>query len=378
MPHLTDEPAHRELRLLRDVAEGFAANRGAWPVWQYVSRRQDEAGVDGEAVLQGLPQWQYSYRSVWTGQMGAPDLETRVHLTIHGMVHCAESGVQDLVAAFLASIRIAGERLQEVAPEPGRVQSLSLDGRTLTEEANLRAGTGVSPGLLREVLRHEPLIWSGIRDVDDSFIWDLTHVRLRPFRDVADGAGYLSALAETVNVSHLGSLQEPLPSAALPQALDRLDLVWQLSFSKRLLNIPRASLPVVLSLPVSGVEEFDSRCSALADLLNCFTPECGARRQGGTFDRMKACLDTKLPAGTRRVSGAVDVLRAVTEVRNAQQHSASRAKYDSARRLLGLTGLGDDWAGTWEQLRRSVVGALDVIGDELLAHRDQSQEQGDP
>jgi len=374
MPLLTDAPAPRELQLLRDVAEGFVANRGAWPVWQYVLRRHEDADVDAEAVLRGLPQWQYSYRSVWTGQLGSPELEAPVHLTIHGMVHCGHPGVQDLVSAFLACIHIADEHLRETVPLPDRVQPLSLNGAALAAAANLRASTGASARQLREVLRHEPMIGSGIRDEGDSFVWDLAHARLRRFRDVVDANGYLSTLEDLVGVSHISRAQEQLPAAALPQALDRLDLVWQLAFSKKLLSLPRAALPVALTLPVSGVEEFQSRCSALADLLDGLAPKTGAGRGGDVFERMNARLREKLAPGAGRALAAVRVLRSATGVRDGQQHNRAQAKYEPARRALGLTGFGDDYAGAWEHLRQRVFDALNVIADELLTHLEASRE----
>ncbi len=377
MPLLTDAPAPRELQLLRDVAEGFSANRGAWPVWQYVLLCQSAADADGETVLRGLPRWQYSYRPVWTGSTDPPALEAPVHLTIHGMLHCEHPGVQDLMLAFVACVRIANERVREVVPLPDRVQALSIDGFDLTTEANLRAGTAVLPGQLCDVLKHEVPTWSGIKGEGDSFAWDLSQARLRPYRHIASGQDYLSVLEDLVGTSRYAAAGEPLPPAALPQALDRLDLVWQLTFSKKLLNVPRASLPVALTLPVSGVEEFHSRCSALADILDGLAPKTGAERGRDVFERMNARIRDKLAPGAGRAINAVRILRSATGVRDGQQHNRAQAKYEPARRALGLTGFGDDCTGAWEQMRQRVCEALDVIADELLTHLEASREQPD-
>lgn len=371
MPLLTDVPAPRDLRLLQDVATGYG-EIGEWPIWQYVLLRQNLADADGEATLRGMPQWQFSYRSIWTGSQPPPEPATRVHLTVHGMVHCGNQNVDGHVAAFVAAIQLANEWYEDITPLPDQLQLLTVEGNKLTTAVNLRAGTALSAVQLREVLRHEPPTSSGIRDEGDSFVWDLTYVRLRAYRGITNVMDYLAQLEEQVGTNKFSIVRDPLPSLALPQALDRLDLVWRLVFDTRLLHINRALLPVSITLPVSGFEEFESRCSALAELLHCMAACTEGESKRGAFDRMSGRLSACLNGDATRALSAVEVLRAVRDVRNGQQHSATQPQYEQARRDLGLPGFNDDWSGAWEQVRRRVYDALMLIADELSAHLDAS------
>ena len=311
-----DRPSEREAGLLGHVAEGFAAS-GDWPTWQYVLVRQGRAGTDGEAVLRGLPEWQYSYRSVWTGTAGAaaPPLDARVHLTVHGMIHSDHTRMSDLVRSFLAALQIAQLEYHRFEPSPTAVQELLIDGTWLTEKANIAAGTALSPQQLRDTLHHEPATWSTVRDHGDSFTWDLTNSRIHRYRGVTDAHEYLVALEDEIGLRALLPAPEPLPIDAIPQSVDRLSLVWKLVFGEWLLTIDRLSIPISLTRPVNGSEEFEARCSALADLIFHFDvkPRFDTKERSG-LGRMKACIEGRYADDASRALGAL-VSRVVSLLR---------------------------------------------------------------
>jgi hypothetical protein len=73
---------------------------------------------------------------------------------------------------------------------------------------------------------------------------------------------------------------------ALPDALDHLDLAWRLATGEHLVRVPRAAIAAKLTQPTASAEGFESRCSALADLLGSLNPSW----QGGTLQNTKGEL----------------------------------------------------------------------------------------
>jgi hypothetical protein len=148
---------------------------------------------------------------------------------------------------------------------------------------------------------------------------------------------------------------------ALPDAFDHLDLAWRLLTGEHLVRVPRAAVAAKLSQPVAAVEEFESRCSAVADLLNCLNlPE-----QGGTLQNMKAKLGELLGAEAGRAQAAVDTLRSVVALRAGQQHQGADTRAEQARVSLGLPAYAGNWEGAWNHLRLATVQALGTIREEI-------------
>lgn len=380
MRSLIDRPPTSACELLRGVAEGYAA-AGTWPIWQYVLLRLNRTGGDGDATVRTLGQWPpHGYKTVfWPGSLGAsaPEPDQPIRLTVYGMFHSDHAAVRDLASAFVEAVLVAASRYAAFEPSPTEVVPLILNGTDLAAEANERAGTDVSPAELCEILAHEPATWTQIRVEGDSFTWDLTHSPVHRFRDIGDPRDYLIALSDFFGTAAVARPAR-LHLTALPDALDRLDLAWQLAFGHRLLAIHRAALPVELTEPVAEQEDFKSRCSALADVLRTLQPRPIARNtRGDSLARIARCIQ-ELPGEHHAALEATTVLEKARDVRDRLQHSSARAKYEPSWVALGLDGFGDDWPGRWEHLRRVVVRALDSIADELLAQReaDATSEEG--
>jgi hypothetical protein len=369
VPLLADPPSDDARRLLKTVAKGFSVGRGTWPVWQYVLLRLDADGFDGEKILQGLPTWQHHYRPVtFSSSVSLPDLSDQVALTMYGMVHADGYVTEPLVKAFLAAIAEADETQRGIDPRPTAVVQVEVDSREFTVRVNKRAGSALSERQLFEVLRREPATWGGLQEAGDAWRWDLSRLRLHPYREVKTGRAYLEALEALVGAAIPPSIDPVLPPLALPEAFDHLDLAWRLVTKSKLVRVPRATVPARLTQPVQSVEEFESRCSALSDLLASFDVPVGSLpSNSGSLQRMSAELERLLGDRASTAVAAVVTLRRVAGIRNAQQHTGSAVRYDRDRAALGLSRFGSDWSGAWSHLEVVTVESLTTIREELVS-----------
>lgn len=365
MPMLLDPPPAQTVAFLQVIARGFAAAGGQWPIWQYVERHLDDAEIDADEVLRRLPEWRHHYRYVicWGSTGGALAPPGRIGLTIAGIFHAREPVTDELLKAFLAALAEACAAQRTIEPMPTEPVSVGLCGRELTESVVRHAAANVSPEQLVGLLRSEPATWSQLHDVDTSeWTWDLTRARLRPYRGIVTGEQFLTALEDLVGLSPAAAEPVVLPPTALPEALDHLDLAWRLLTGTPLVRITRAMLPAVLTQPAASAEEFESRCSALADVMNSL---CTGTPEQPSLHGLKAQLADRLGERSGRAREAVDVLRHIVAVRVGQQHRGADQRAQQARSALGLTAYASDWTAEWEHLRVVTVQALTTIREEI-------------
>lgn len=160
---------------------------------------------------------------------------------------------------------------------------------------------------------------------------------------------------------------------ALPEALDFLDATWRLAFNKeRLLSLKSAVTVAALVEPCANRKEFTAGVSALDDTLKLMTigdnlipeaeRELPAIKGDKTLNRMKSCLKSRLSDAVQfqRATNAIEVLRLVSAVRVALQHSGRSS--DLGRALAGL-GIAHrpNWGDTWDQIRSRTVDALSEL-----------------
>lgn len=183
---------------------------------------------------------------------------------------------------------------------------------------------------------------------------------------------YLARLEALVSSPSKRSSDSDLPRAAVPEALDHLDLAWHKAYRKELVSIRKAMMPAELTLPVMNEEEFQSRCSAMSSILNGFrtavkkddAPDGKAvPSMLGLEQHLRKTLEQP-----ERALAAVRVLRGVIAVRLGHQHREQKgrdADAEKARVALGLVNFENDWSGAWEHLRHQIVDALRALRDEL-------------
>ncbi len=157
----------------------------------------------------------------------------------------------------------------------------------------------------------------------------------------------------------------------LHEALDFLDVVWQLTFGRPLLDLKATGGPGRLASSPTTREEVMSAASDLSDIFARFDVpdevlnDAGARiPKGQTLDRLEAALLTRSETDKNRVSVAMRVLQAANQSRNGMQHSGAAAKGLAALSRLGVETPVTDWKSAWGLIRSAVVKALIDLREE--------------
>lgn len=150
---------------------------------------------------------------------------------------------------------------------------------------------------------------------------------------------------------------EPVSPLGLPEQLDVLDAYWRLSFGKKhhLLDLTTATGAASLALPCGSRAEFESRLSALADILDKLTVDDTllphmtdkADKIKGSLDALHHKLSAQRHASTDK---AVQHLRRVRQARNIMQHGRNGG-LTSKLREIGIYDAPPNWEGAWTAIR---------------------------
>ena len=174
-------------------------------------------------------------------------------------------------------------------------------------------------------------------------------------------------------------IEDPRPPTvaplALPEAFDVLDAVWRLAFGRkrRLLKIGTTVGPAALVLDCDNRAEFQTRLSALADLIDLITVDedllpagLTDQQKDGSINRLSECLLAKLPSEHHsQINRAIQTLRLVRQARNAMQHSKVDGGLTPKLRALGIHDAPPNWHDAWDTIRAHMAEALGVIRHEL-------------
>lgn len=371
MRTLLDTPPDDEVALLRAIADAYTAAAWRWPVWQYVARRLDEAGIDAAQSLVNTPTWKHHYRYVTGLPNGRPpNPDETIRLTAAGMFHAGRTDTNELLRAFLAALTTATKAQRSAEPMPTAAVPVVLLSDRLTTETGIATGRNIAPEQLYELLQHEPATWTGLMQNGEVWQWDVTQLYLHPYRDVTTARDYLAALETMVSERPVLAETTVLGPLALPAALDHLDLAWRQVTGQKLVTIGRAGPLATMTQPASTREEFESRCSGLVDLLNSFTTAVKADKSAGTqavksLQGLRSELGARLGDEAGRAQDAVDMLRHIVRVRVAQQHRGADVDAERSRNALRLNFFDNDWPAAWEHVRAEAVQALTTIREEI-------------
>jgi hypothetical protein len=182
------------------------------------------------------------------------------------------------------------------------------------------------------------------------------------------------------------AVADPVSPLSLPEQLDVLDAYWRLSFGKRfrLLELTTATGTASLSLPCGSRAEFESRLSALADIIDKFTTdetllppkteEDKAEKIKDSLDRLHTALQHKLPVRHHAsIEKAVQSLRRVREARNIMQHGVTTDGGLTAKlRQIGIHDAPPNWENAWDTIRTQTADALSTIRNELRSALDDT------
>ncbi len=182
------------------------------------------------------------------------------------------------------------------------------------------------------------------------------------------------------------AVAEQVSPLGLPEQLDVLDAYWRLSFGKRfrLLDLTTATGTASLALPCGSRAEFESRLSALADiidklrvdeaLLPPMTDEEKKDKIKGSLDALDIALQHKLPARHHaRIDTAIRSLRKVRQARNIIQHGiATDGGLTAKLRQIGIHDAPPNWEEAWNAIRAQAADAMSAIRSELRSALDDA------
>lgn len=348
--------------LLAIVGDAVLAT-GDWPVFQYVQAKLDDRGFDCDEVLSSLPSFSHMhlrYSLVWhdhTRGEGSP-----VKLTVAGMAHL--DTFASTVAMFLRVLAELVARRAAAPYEPGRVVITSFLGRQLVADLELDDEPLVH--LLPQILNSEPATWHGVQgETSPDWAYQLNG-HLRHFCGVQEANDYLIRLRAWIMPAEPTPAAQPVSPLGVVAAFDFLDAIWRLRFGKKMIYVPSAERAARLAFDVTTPDEFDNRLSALGELLKSMDVPGNSR--DGTLTRLRQFLDAQLPEEAHSsVSAAIDILQAVTHLRNAGQHVDALRQAATALPALGLTFPILDHQDAWWAVQAQVRNALDRIRSEIAA-----------
>jgi hypothetical protein len=174
------------------------------------------------------------------------------------------------------------------------------------------------------------------------------------------------------------SIVEPLPlrvalrspPRALLEAFDYLDTSWRLAFGRPLVVVRTVAGTADITEPCSNREEFQSRLSAVGELLKAIDVSDDLLKSGDTIPkdlslaRLRSCLSSRLEEEElERAEGAADVLFASTRVRAGLQHEDAAAELPSRLAQLGVAFPPADWGDAWEEVRSRLTAAVGDIAE---------------
>jgi hypothetical protein len=358
-PLLRALPADQQT-LLQIIGEGLTATK-SWPFFQWVEAEMDKRDLDIEQVLASLPfeaRGNLVYPLVRRNNRAE---DAPVMLSVAGFAHLHD--FQSTVTMFLTVVNALADQRASAPLEPDRVVTVTISGPQLVRELNL--DNEPFAHLLPELLNGEPPTWHGAGNSDEHGWIHRPSSFLRRFRAVRDVDDYLIRLRAWQFPAPPTPDPEPVSPLSLPNAFDYLNIVWQLKFGQPLMVVPSAERAARLTLDAYTPEEFDSRLSALGEMIKSLDAPGTA---DGSLDRLTAFLNDHLPRAARsRVQRALSTLRKVTQVRNGGQHVEAADKAASALPALGLTFPVSDFQAAWRTVQARVVQALDSLRDEVGA-----------
>lgn len=199
------------------------------------------------------------------------------------------------------------------------------------------------------------------------------------YADVMSVDDYLDRLATVIEPQAIPFARSVSSPFTIPEAMSYLDAVWTARFGQRLfLNVDQARA-ATLVFTATTPDEFDGRCSALADALSCLAvPADDSLQRKGVrpIVLLGKWLAKRLPESpAARVEEATSTLSRIVNIRVGGQHTADRRKQVEAFQTFGLSYPPVDWNTAWEALRQSATNAIDAIRQEVEANLSHAREE---
>lgn len=383
MTSILRRPLSNEQTALLKVVYAHFRESGKWPIWQYVDLTLDQEGIDAATAITSLPvargssvqivMQRGSYGVVGIDPASGLDPRLSIPLTVAGLWHLEEAA--PLTGVFFDTVRYLVLKQSELAPDPHSEVNATVSSEEIDQK--ILAGTVGSPSgrseeflipKLGKLLEREPILWSNMTNQDQDLTqWEIrVPDRLRILRGTAGVEDYIDRI--TSWVAPAVAPTEPSPGAPLdlPYALGYLDAVWKNRTNYRLFANPDIASAALLTQSGTSQEEFNSRMSALADVLGQVAVPGHPPRQNGALEAVREYLAEHLDTeAAERINTAFDTLITLRHLRVSAQHSDKRHRAVSAFEQLGLPYPPPSWELAWGWMTVQAREALDAIREEV-------------
>jgi hypothetical protein len=357
-------PVTADQQALLDIVGDVLAETADWPIYQYVEAKMDDRGLDLETVLASMPGIR-----VGRGHYSLVVCNDRsdtgpITLTVAGLAHLQRCG--QIISIFLSFLSKLAQARANATYDPHNPIVLEIRSDDLT--VGLDMGQ-IEPMALRTLISSEPGMWHHPITQIGGNVWSVrVSSSIRRFRGIETVEDYVARVRMCFSPPVPTPLPEPASPFELVAAFDYLDVVWQLKFGSPLITWPSGERTARLPTGAGTPAEYDSRLSTLGELLKGLKVQ--GRHHPKPLRRLAEFLTEVLPAeATTRVAGAIDILDAVTLVRNGAQHvdAVRDGKAVDALPVLGLTFPVVDHEAAWNTIQLHVIAALATIRDEVHA-----------
>ena len=375
MASMTDPLSVEQQTLVHIVARAGRDREGRLPTKQWVLMQLQVKGLDGDAVLRAVPTWppsRYQPIRIESDSDSQGRTVERIGLTVLGRHHAGDADSQAHNEAFVAGLAIAVEnQLAMAAGSPYEPLEPRLNGAAAASRASISSKRRVQEADLVRLFAAEPATWSMLWQAQFGE-WDTTGAWLWPFRGVTTTAEYLAMLEQAL-LAEIPTQPAVAPDPmALPEAFDHLDLAWRLIKSNRLIDSTQVVRGASLMQAVTTAEQFESRCSAVKDILdrmNVPAPDLLPANAAGwkSLRRLQHHISALDRERAATVVAAVKVLQNIALLRDAQQHGGMGERAASARTALGLSRFTGTWAQDWATVQVKAIEALRILREVLVS-----------
>lgn len=371
---LTDDLTGDQKQLVELVCAAFFQN-GQWPIFQFVEARLQQSGIDALTTLKSFPYVGSDghgarYSPVFYERTGrsTPSPGSQVMLTLAGLRHIPnDNGLTD---DFLHLIGLLVSERARAPYSPIHEVSVKITRRQI---ANIYPPGSERIKLLHGLAKREPPTWSGLStQPTDDYWWHDIGPSIRDYAELTDVDDYLRRVTTQLELPQVRERPVPPHPRALVGAIDYLDTVWQLRFSKkRLVRIESLERAALLALPVDNADAFDSALSAFADVLGHLSvPDQPGAPDQHPLTKLDTFLAPRLPgANAERIRGALTTLTLIKTVRHGMQHSKAAPDAAAALHTLGIGYPVRDWAWAWDAIRYAAINAFESLREEIQVAR---------
>lgn len=378
MAGLLDPLTSDQQRIIDLVAEALALDN-EWPLFDYLEGTFDRESADAGETLASFPRiGSWAYGAVWwvgVNNLLKPTPETEVGLTLVGMHH--SKVLRPLVDAFFDVIGLMVSRRQMTALERRKPRELLITDRDVGQ---LFKGQRVLaqehwPRWIFKLLEREPT-FGGSSTFGTDGHWT-RHVprEIKEFEGVTTIEGYVERIERiTAFPPQAVALATPSP-LDLVAALDYLDAVWRAAhMPHHLFTYPSAEKVAKLAHDANTPEEFDSRLSALGEILRSANRTAktvsGAKLAAQTFNDPLMPLEDHLvrtvdPSAEARIRQAVTDLEHALALRDAAQHVEAGHRAVAALEAFGIGHPMGNVNQAWLTVSSHVIEALGAIREEI-------------